>query len=274
VTLLKYIQESKVPEESDAELTRELHVVQSHLLQYESLLHAFHVSVSFLEKTPYPIIESEAFSEEQRKISNELMKTVCGNLLGEINRITKRREMLGDRTKNALNLVFANVNIRDSASMRLVPYFPQTESPILINYFSKISYLTMIFLPASFMAVSIDIFRMEPWHLTTVVLSLFSGWTSRRLRDQHLFRRSLTTLRQRLCSHSSRFISSSRCGRIVRSTCGVLGCCSVPRGRLFSSGSCKQERRKQGRRKQGRRKQGRRWRMTRRRINDIYAYTF
>jgi hypothetical protein len=171
VTLLKYIQESKVPEESDTELTRALHEVQSHLLQCESLLHAFHVSVSFLEKTPYPITESE----EQRKISNELMKTVCGNLLVEINRITKRREMLGDRTKNALNLVFANVNIRDSASMRLVPCFSQPESPILISWFSKISYLTMIFLPASFMAVSIGVFRMEPWHLTTVVLSLFSG---------------------------------------------------------------------------------------------------
>jgi hypothetical protein len=120
VTLLKYIQESKVPEESDAELTRELHVVQSHLLQYESLLHAFHASVSFLEKASLPFMEQY---NEDDGFSSELMKKECANLLSEINRITKRREMLGDRTKNALNHVFANVNIRDSASMRLVPTF-------------------------------------------------------------------------------------------------------------------------------------------------------
>jgi hypothetical protein len=122
VILLKYIQESDVLTESRVEHTRDLHILQAYLLHYETLLHDFEVSVSFIENTPNPGMESTQVYGEERKISNELMKTECKNLLGEIDRLQKRRDMLRNRLKNVMSLAFANVNIRDSASTRQVSF--------------------------------------------------------------------------------------------------------------------------------------------------------
>ncbi|OJA16733.1 hypothetical protein AZE42_07556 [Rhizopogon vesiculosus] len=66
--------ESDVLTESRVEHTRDLHSLQAYLLHYESLLHGIQVSVSFIENTPNPAMESERFFDEQRKTSDELMK--------------------------------------------------------------------------------------------------------------------------------------------------------------------------------------------------------
>ncbi|OJA16735.1 hypothetical protein AZE42_07557 [Rhizopogon vesiculosus] len=112
--------ESDVLTESRVEHTRDLHTLQAYLLFYESLLHGFQLSVSFIEKTPNPAMHREGIYEEKRKVSNELMKKECENLLSEIDRLQKRRDMLSKQLKNVMDLAFANVNIRDSASMRQV----------------------------------------------------------------------------------------------------------------------------------------------------------
>lgn len=49
VMLLKYIQEWEILAGNRVELTHELHVIQAHLLHYQSLLHRFQLSVSFIE---------------------------------------------------------------------------------------------------------------------------------------------------------------------------------------------------------------------------------
>jgi len=140
--LLKDIQESGVLHDSRIELTRELHVLQAHLLHYQSLLHHFRISVSFIETTTNPAMESKTFTDDQRTTSAELMKQESENLLSEIDRLEKRREMLSSRLKNAMNLAFASVNIedsrltrtlteatvRDSAAMKLVSVFLQHRS--------------------------------------------------------------------------------------------------------------------------------------------------
>jgi len=177
VTLLINIQESDVLHDSRIELTRKLHVLQAHLLHYQSLLHNFKLSVSFIQETPNPAMESDAFTEEERKASKEVMEQESRNLLSEIDRLEKRREMLSNRLKNVMDLAFATVNledskqtrtltqatVRDSAAMKQVSFFPRNRSPhkVLTNY-CQISYLTMVFLPASFLAVSIMIFHAEP----------------------------------------------------------------------------------------------------------------
>ncbi|OAX32053.1 hypothetical protein K503DRAFT_852217 [Rhizopogon vinicolor AM-OR11-026] len=145
--------ESDVLTESRVEHTRDLHSLQAYLLNYESLLHGVQVSVSFIEKTPNPAMESEVFFDEQRKTSDELMKKECDNLLNEIDRLQKRREMLGKHLKNVMDLAFANVNIRDSASMR------------------QVTYLTMIFLPASLIAsvFGMNVKEINPGSLETTV---------------------------------------------------------------------------------------------------------
>jgi len=177
VTSLINIQESDVLHDSRLELTRKLHILQAHLLHYQTLLHNFRLSVCFILETPNPAMESEAFTEEQRKASKEVMEQETKNLLSEIDRLAKRREMLSSRLKNVMDLAFATVNIedskqtrtlteatvRDSAAMKQVSLFLRNWSPHqVLTYYHQISYLTMVFLPASFLAVSIMIFHAEP----------------------------------------------------------------------------------------------------------------
>ena len=89
--LLKYFQESDVLTESRVEHTRDLHTLQAYLLHYESLLHSFELSVSFIKNNPNPAMESQGIYDEQRSTSNELMQKECDNLLSEIDRLEQRR---------------------------------------------------------------------------------------------------------------------------------------------------------------------------------------
>ncbi|KAG2036843.1 cora-like Mg2+ transporter protein-domain-containing protein [Suillus americanus] len=117
-------------------LTHDLHVLEARLLHYQSLLHGFEVSVKFIETTPNPAMESD----KGRSDSDALMKKECNNLLSEIDRLERRRTMLSSRLKNAMELAFAIVNTEDSRRMQ------------------RFSYLTLVFLPASFIA---SIFTMN-----------------------------------------------------------------------------------------------------------------
>ncbi|KAG2067601.1 hypothetical protein BDR04DRAFT_1144244 [Suillus decipiens] len=113
-------------------LTHDLYVLQARLLHYQSLIHGFEVSVTFIETTPNPAMES--YDKATKDESDALMKRECKNLLGEIDRLERRRKMLSKRLKNAMDLAFAIVNAEDSRRMQ------------------RFSYLTMVFLPASFIA--------------------------------------------------------------------------------------------------------------------------
>jgi hypothetical protein len=173
ILLNTHIQESGVLKDSRIGLTQELHVLQAHLLHYQSLLTNFRVSVSFIEKTPNPAMESEDL--EQREASHELMEKESQNLLSEIERLEKRREMLSSRLKNAMDLAFATVNIedsrqtralteatvRDSAAMKQVPFLHARLPHQVLTSCTQISYLTMVFLPASFIAVSVDLVHTQ-----------------------------------------------------------------------------------------------------------------
>lgn len=140
--------ESKVLQSNNIELTRELHILQAHLLHYQSLLHNFEVSVQFIAKTHNPAMDSSDVSDEQRKESKELMKTESENLLSEIDRLERRRTMLSNRLKNVMDLAFATVNIEDSSETRKLTETTVRDSAAM----KQISYLTMIFLPGSLIA--------------------------------------------------------------------------------------------------------------------------
>jgi hypothetical protein len=122
VMLLKCIQVSGILH-SPSQHTCELHALQARLLYYESLLHDFQVSISFIENTPNPALESEGIYGEVRKASNELMKKECGNLLGEIERLEKRRRMLRNRLKNMLDIVDSSQTKRLIEATEQVPPF-------------------------------------------------------------------------------------------------------------------------------------------------------
>lgn len=88
------------------ELTKELHIVQAHLLHYASLLDDFRKAVAFVLNSPNPALNNPArYSVEERERSQGLMRTECGNLLSEIERLEKSGIMQSKRLKNVMNLV-------------------------------------------------------------------------------------------------------------------------------------------------------------------------
>lgn len=141
--LLKHIQELQVLHLDNIALTHDLHDLEARLLHYQSLLHGFEVSVKFIETNPNPAMEVAA--KKERRESDALMKKECKNLLSEIDRLERRRKMLSSRLKNAMELAFAIVNTEDSRRMQ------------------RFTYLTIVFLPASFTAVSIKVVCTDPF---------------------------------------------------------------------------------------------------------------
>ncbi|KAG1787949.1 cora-like Mg2+ transporter protein-domain-containing protein [Suillus plorans] len=167
-------------------LTHDLHVLEARLLHYQSLLHGFEVSVKFIETNPNPAMEG--VTAEERMESDALMKKECNNLLSEIDRLERRRMMLSSRLKNAMELAFAIVNTEDSRRMQ------------------RFTYLTIVFLPASFIAsvfgmnvIEIDNGTQTLAHyaMATVVLTLLTIYIIIMLQKQNIVHRREATLLQR-----------------------------------------------------------------------------
>ncbi|KAF9037772.1 hypothetical protein BJ165DRAFT_1416932 [Panaeolus papilionaceus] len=121
-------------------LTKELHVIRAHHLHYSSLLEDFKKTVVFIRDTKNPAMKN--VPPEDKEFSRQIMNRECANLLSEIERLENSRRMQDKRLKNVMNLVFSTVNIEDSKRMHKM-----TEAAM-----KQIAYLTMFFLPASFVA--------------------------------------------------------------------------------------------------------------------------
>lgn len=163
-------------------LTQELHVIRAHHLHYSSLLEDFRKTIEFIRDTENPALAS--LEEDEQKRSRDIMARETSNLLGEVERLEKGRRMQDRRLKNVMNLVcslqakamrshsfgdiqvFSSVNITDSKRMHKMTEAAVRDSaavreslllrcPDLTTLQMKqIAYLTMVFLPASFIAVS------------------------------------------------------------------------------------------------------------------------
>ncbi|KAJ6535926.1 hypothetical protein DFH09DRAFT_1179170 [Mycena vulgaris] len=153
--------ESRVMGDTDMTLTQQLHVVRAHLLHYASLLEDFRKTVVFVAQTPNPVLEhpSETHSAETIAFVTELMRKESNNLLNEIARLEQNRSMQDNRLKNVMNLAFSSVNLEDSKRMQKLTEAAVRDSAAM----KQISYLTMIFLPASFAAA---IFGMNVKEIT------------------------------------------------------------------------------------------------------------
>ncbi|KAJ3998256.1 hypothetical protein F5050DRAFT_1567627 [Lentinula boryana] len=138
--------ESQIMRSSDMDLTRDLHTIQAHLLHYSSLLEDFQKSIIFVLDTPNPAMDS--LPDEERILSRRLLQKECNNLLIEVERLEKSRTMQERRLKNVMNLVFSTVNILDSKRMQDLTEAAVRDSAAM----KQIAYLSMIFLPASFVA--------------------------------------------------------------------------------------------------------------------------
>lgn len=85
--------------------TRELHKLQAHLLYYQQLLRDFRKSVEFVRDTPNPAMDDVSISELDRETSKQLLTVESQNLLGEIERLEKQRQIQSARLQNAIALV-------------------------------------------------------------------------------------------------------------------------------------------------------------------------
>jgi len=138
-------------EKNDLNFTQELHRIRAHLLHYASLLDDFRKTVDFVKNTPYPALENEAhFSKAAKKHSVKLMEKECGNLLHEIERLEMGRKMQDKRLTNVMQLGFSMINIQDSRRMHDLTKATVRDSAAM----KQIAYLTMFFLPASFVATA------------------------------------------------------------------------------------------------------------------------
>ena len=126
--------------------------MRAHLLHYTSLLRDFSKSIEFVLNTANPAMDSDNITDAMREADKKLLEKECGNLLSEVKRLELQRGTLDERVQNVQRLVspdiwtfldvlqteiqvFTSVNIEDSKAMK------------------RLSYMSMIFLPASFVAV-------------------------------------------------------------------------------------------------------------------------
>lgn len=186
--------ETSVISTSNMELTEELHGIRAHQLHYSSLLEDFRKTVNFIRTAKNPAMES--FPKPIRLRSAELMKRECSNLMNEIERLDTSRKMVDKQLKNVMNLVFSSVTIemtdaavKDSAAMK------------------QIAFVTMIYLPASFVAgiFGMNIQEINPGTKGTVVhyaataasFTLATIWIIIAFQSRHLFEEG-TSLWRRL----------------------------------------------------------------------------
>ncbi|KAJ7481617.1 hypothetical protein FB451DRAFT_1236610 [Mycena latifolia] len=188
--------ETQVITTSNLLLTRELHIIRAHHLHYSALLEDFRKAVDFVRETPNPAMD--ACPEEERVFSRNLLERECKNLLGEINRLEMGRRMQDKRLKNVMNLVFSSVNIGDSKRMQQLTEAAVRDSAAM----KQIAYLSMIFLPASFVAAifGMNIKEIVPdtrgslahYFETAAPLTFFTIWVVMTFQSKHLLGRDVT----------------------------------------------------------------------------------
>ncbi|KAJ6612791.1 hypothetical protein B0H10DRAFT_1806903 [Mycena sp. CBHHK59/15] len=185
----------------DLHLTRELHKIRAHQLHYSALIEDFRKAVDFVLETPNPAMD--VLSAEDRLFSRRLLERECKNLLIEIDRLEMGRNMQDKRLKNVMNLVFSTVNIGDSKRMQQLTEAAVRDSAAM----KQIAYLSMVFLPASFVAAifGMNIKEISPqthgslshYFETALPLTLVTIWVVMAFQSHHMFGNE-TTMRMRL----------------------------------------------------------------------------
>jgi hypothetical protein len=87
------------------QLTQELYVIRAHLLYWSSLLEDFKRTVNFVIRTLNPAMDADEFTDDDRRTTQYLLTRECNNLLGEVERLDRARNVQEKRLKNAMDLV-------------------------------------------------------------------------------------------------------------------------------------------------------------------------
>lgn len=123
----------------DVELSPQLHAIRAHLLYYDGLLEEFQKSLDFIGEVGVTGRETEGLeAAATRKLGQELLKKELRTLGNEVDRLRRQRNMQDSRLSNVMKLVLSILNIKETQTS-----LQHGES------MKQITYLTMIYLPAS-----------------------------------------------------------------------------------------------------------------------------
>ncbi|KAF5350703.1 hypothetical protein D9756_008753 [Leucocoprinus leucothites] len=204
--------ESKVIDTGRWEMNQELHIVRAHQLYYTSLLDDLGRTVEFIRKHKNPAMASDEFdqpyqvgqfekedqfdkvSQSEKELGSRFLERECDNLILEIDRLTKDLRMQESRLKNVMNLVFCSVNITDNKYMKEMTEASMRDSAAM----KQIAYLTMVFLPPSFVAglfgmntkeIAPDTNGTLPYYVALAVpLTILTAWVIIAFQSRYLFR--------------------------------------------------------------------------------------
>ncbi|KAF5325049.1 hypothetical protein D9619_009601 [Psilocybe cf. subviscida] len=187
--------ETRVITTSEMLLTRELHIIRAHHLHYVSLLDDFRKHIKFIRDTHNPLMDG--VSEEVQEYNTKVMNRECENLLTECERLKSDLVMQERRLKNVMGLVFSSVNIQDSRYMREMTEAAVRDSAAVRIEMKQIAYLTMVFLPASFVAgvFGMNVSEINPGSLETIPhyiaialpLTLVTAWIIIAFQSTYIF---------------------------------------------------------------------------------------
>jgi len=165
----------------DIKLTRELHVIRAKLLHYDALLTHFKKSVEFICQQKNEALN--AANPEFVAKSEEILSKECNNLFAEIDRLRSAKEMHDMRLKNAMDLMFSIVSVQENETA-----LRHSEAT------TQISYLTMLFLPATVVAsvFGMNIYEINPgtygsaigYFAVTLPLTAMTVWIMLALRGK------------------------------------------------------------------------------------------
>jgi len=186
--------EGRVITTAEMPITRELHAIRAHHLHYISLLDHYAKHINFIKNTPNPAMDG--INDEDRIKSSKLLMRECDTLLVEVERLHKELGTQEKRLKNVMDLVFSSVNITDSRSIRDMTAIAVRDSAAM----KQISYLTMIFLPASFAATvfGMNVVEINPQGGTartnlsqyialTLPITFLTAWVIIAFQSKHIF---------------------------------------------------------------------------------------
>ncbi|PBK63762.1 hypothetical protein ARMSODRAFT_1023661 [Armillaria solidipes] len=161
---------------SDIFITPELHIIWA---------------IVFILDTPNPAMDSPP--QEEKQFSRTLLEKECRNLLSEIHRLEMSRRMQDQRLKNALNLVFSTTSINNGKCMKKLTEVAVRDSMAM----KQIAYLTMTFLPSSFVAAifGMNVGEISPgtnktlphYFAIAAVLTLLTVWIIMTFQSKCLF---------------------------------------------------------------------------------------
>ncbi|KAF9045252.1 hypothetical protein BJ165DRAFT_1346493 [Panaeolus papilionaceus] len=185
--------ETRVMTTTEMHLTHELHTIRAHHLHYTSLLDDFSKHVIFIRDTPNPALQGYNTPEQDKSFNKAIMERECFTLLSEIKRLQSDLNMQERRLKNVMGLVFSSVNITDSRYMREMTEAAVRDSAAM----KQVAYLTMVFLPASFVAgvFGMNVQEINPGTLGTLPhylevalpLTLLTAWVIIAFQNTYLF---------------------------------------------------------------------------------------